>query len=157
MARFLEIHFLGGVGGGGGGGGGDDDNDPNDYAYDDVTVVHDGGGDRYRRGPTTIRRRADLGIWAEESERWEEDEDEDEDEDEEGGIEPSSLYSSSSSPSMIQSSIYDSQRRSSSSSSRRRIDPSHVALGSGASSLLSNALFVLAEEGDGVLIPAPYR
>lgn len=36
------------------------------------------------------------------------------------------------------------------------IDPQHVAFGSGAASLLNYLCFALAEEGDAVLIPAPY-
>jgi aspartate/methionine/tyrosine aminotransferase len=36
------------------------------------------------------------------------------------------------------------------------IQPNHVAFGSGASSLLSHLAQSLAEEGDAVLIPAPY-
>ena len=36
------------------------------------------------------------------------------------------------------------------------IRPEHVAFGSGASSLLSHLALSLAEEGDAVLIPAPY-
>uniref|UniRef100_A0A7S4MMU1 Aminotransferase class I/classII large domain-containing protein n=2 Tax=Odontella aurita TaxID=265563 RepID=A0A7S4MMU1_9STRA len=38
-----------------------------------------------------------------------------------------------------------------------RIDPEHVALGSGCGSLLSNVLQSLCNAGDAVLIPAPYR
>lgn len=36
------------------------------------------------------------------------------------------------------------------------IRPEHVAFGSGASALLSHLALSLAEEGDAVLIPAPY-
>ena len=36
------------------------------------------------------------------------------------------------------------------------IQPNHIAFGSGASSLLSHLAQSLAEEGDAVLIPAPY-
>lgn len=36
------------------------------------------------------------------------------------------------------------------------IDPHHICLGSGASSVLGNLFYTLAEAGDAVLIPAPY-
>jgi len=38
----------------------------------------------------------------------------------------------------------------------RHVDSQHVVLGSGCGSLLSHLFFCLGEEGDGVLIPAPY-
>ena len=36
------------------------------------------------------------------------------------------------------------------------IEPRHVAMGSGAASLLNHVCFALAEQGDAVLVPAPY-
>jgi histidinol-phosphate/aromatic aminotransferase/cobyric acid decarboxylase-like protein len=41
-------------------------------------------------------------------------------------------------------------------SSSLLIDPNHIVLGSGASSLLGNLFYTLTEVGDAVLIPAPY-
>mmetsp|Transcript_25582 Transcript_25582/g.39327 ORF Transcript_25582/g.39327 Transcript_25582/m.39327 type:complete len:398 (+) Transcript_25582:323-1516(+) len=38
----------------------------------------------------------------------------------------------------------------------QHVDSQHVVLGSGCGSLLSHLFFCLGEEGDGVLIPAPY-
>ena len=37
-----------------------------------------------------------------------------------------------------------------------KVNPNHVALGSGCASLINSLCYVLAEEGDAVLIPAPY-
>lgn len=37
-----------------------------------------------------------------------------------------------------------------------KIDPNHVTFGSGCASLLHHLCYILAEEGDAVLIPAPY-
>lgn len=38
----------------------------------------------------------------------------------------------------------------------QNILPQHIAIGSGCSSLLNYLFYILAEEGDAVLIPAPY-
>ena len=37
-----------------------------------------------------------------------------------------------------------------------RIDPDHIAFGSGVGSILSHIFFIIAQKGDVVLIPAPY-
>lgn len=38
----------------------------------------------------------------------------------------------------------------------KQVDPENVVLGSGCASLLNSLFYTLAEEGDAVLIPAPY-